>query len=253
MEKTARSSIIHELQSPVTRRQVACSKCSLGELCLPRNLSEQEVERFEQIVERSRPIQSGEHLFHTGEEFRSVASVRSGCFKSYVIDRNGEEQVLGFYLPGEIIGLDAIHSRAHMANVVALDTSAVCSLTFDSVTQMARQMPALQSELFRVMSQRISELEATSADLSADERIALFLLSLSARFSRRGYSATEFILAMSRRDIAGFLRLATETVSRVLARFQKSGLLKVDRKLIRILDLEGLQQLAQNPPPETPH
>jgi CRP/FNR family transcriptional regulator len=250
MATTASSCSIHELQSPMARRQVACSKCSLGELCLPRSLSDHEVEQFEQIVERSRPIQAGEHLFRTGEEFRSVASVRSGCFKSYVIDRNGEDQVLGFYLPGEVIGLDAIHSRVHMANVVALDTSAVCSLTFDSVTQMARQMPALQDELFRVMSQRISELEATSADLTADERIARFLLSLSARFSRRGYSATEFILAMSRRDIAGFLRLATETVSRVLARFQKSGVLEVDRKLIRICNLEALQQRALQPSQE---
>ena len=226
------------------RAQVACSQCSLGELCLPRGLSDEEKARFEQIVQRSRPIQPGEYVFRTGDEFRTVGSVRTGCFKSYVIDREGQEQVLGFHLPGELIGLDAIHAGRHMANVVALDTSAICSLGFESVSNMARTMPDLQQELFRVMSQRISELETIAGDLSADQRIALFLLSLSHRFARRGYSGSEFILAMSRRDIASYLRLATETVSRVLARFQKRGLIEVDRKQVKLLDLKKLHQMT---------
>jgi CRP/FNR family transcriptional regulator len=240
-----RTSNIREFRREAVRSQVACSRCSLGELCLPRGLTPDEVQRFEKIVNRSRPIQAGEHLFRAGDEFRTVASVRTGCFKSYVIDHEGQEQVLGFHLPGEIIGLDAIHSCRHTANVVALDTSAICTLTFDSVSTMARHMPELQSELFRIMSHRIAELETIAGDLSADERIAMFLMSLSERFARRGYSDREFILAMSRRDIASFLRLATETVSRVLARFQKSGLLRVDRKQVRIRDLDGVRKIAR--------
>lgn len=247
MDKLVKFSPSDDFCTPSGRHQVACSKCSLGEICLPRGLNPAEVERFEQIVHRSRPIQAGEHLFRAGDDFRTVASVRAGCFKSYVIDKDGQEQVLGFYLPGEIIGLDAIHSTMHTANIVALDTSAVCSLSFESVTNMARQMSGLQNELFRVMSHRISELETIASDMTADERIALFLLSLSERFSRRGYSESEFILAMSRRDIASFLRLATETVSRVLARFQKSGLLQVDRKHVRICDLQELKKFANRP------
>ena len=245
MECSVRTSNIRELHREAGRSQVACSRCSLGELCLPRGLTPDEVQRFEQIVNRSRPIQAGEHLFRAGDPFRSIASVRTGCFKSYVIDHEGQEQVLGFHLPGEIIGLDAIHGCMHTANVVALDTSAVCTLTFESVTSMARHMPELQAELFRIMSARISELETIVGDLSADERIAMFLLSLSERFARRGYSEREFILAMSRRDIASFLRLATETVSRVLARFQKAGLLRVDRKQVRIRDLDELRRVAR--------
>jgi CRP/FNR family transcriptional regulator len=241
------SSHAHEFHTTHTRSQVACSKCSLGELCLPRGLNSDEVERFEQIVNRSRPVQAGEHVFRAGEEFRAVASVRTGCFKSYVIDREGQEQVLGFYLPGEIIGLDAIHTAAHTANFVALDTSAVCSLSFESLASMARQMPSLQNELFRVMSQRIAVLEAIAGDLTADERIALFLLSLSERYGRRGYSESEFNLAMSRREIASFLRLAPETISRVLARLQKSGIVKVKRKSMRILDMQELRKLAHQP------
>ena len=244
MQNAARADNVHDFYHHPGRAQVACSRCALGELCLPRGLSPEDTQRFEQIVHRSRPIQPGEHLFRAGDDFRSVAAVRTGCFKSYVIDQEGQEQVLGFHFPGEIIGLDAIHSRRHTANVVALDTSAVCGLTFESVTSLSRHMPELQSELFRIMSRRISELETIAGDLSADERIASFLLSLSARFSSRGYSDSEFILTMSRRDIASYLRLATETVSRVLARFQKAGVLKVDRKQVCIRDREALEQLA---------
>ena len=200
--------------------------------------------RFETIVSKSRPLHSGDHVYRSGDPFEAIIAVRAGCFKSYVIDPDGEEQVLGFHLPGEIIGLDAIHTARHVANVMALDTGAVCSLQFRDVSEMSRRMPELQNEVFRVMSQRISELEAIVGDLSADERIALFLLSLSERFCRRGYSESEFILAMSRRDIASYLRLATETVSRVLARFQKKGLIKVNRKHVQLLNIDKLRKLS---------
>ena len=227
------------------RAQIACSQCTLGNLCLPRSLDANSVAQFEHIVNKSRPIQPGEHIFRAGDKFQSVAAVRAGCFKSYVIDKNGEEQVLGFYLPGEIIGFDAIHEKTHKANVVALDTSSVCGLSFDSVTEMARQLPDLQDELFRVMSLQISELEASAADLSAEERIARLLCSLASRFASRGYSSKEFNLSMSRRDIASHLRLATETISRVLARFQSAGIIKVNRKKVSILEADKLSELAR--------
>ena len=229
------------------RSQVACSQCSLGQLCLPKNLNEKDIREFEQIVQKLRPLQRGEHVFRAGEPFRSIVSVRSGSFKSYVINEDGEEQVLGFHLPGELIGLDAIHATTHTANVVALDTSSVCALNFESVSDMARHLPELQSELFKIMSRHIAELEANAADLTADQRIARFLLSLSQRFSRRGYSPNEFNLSMARRDIASHLRLATETVSRVLARFQDAGMIAVNRKNIVIDDFDALQAAAHPP------
>jgi CRP/FNR family transcriptional regulator len=226
------------------RSQIACSKCTLGKLCLVRNLDEDETEQFENIVNKSRPIHAGEHIFRIGDPLDCIAAVRAGCFKSYVIDKNGEEHVLGFYLPGEIIGFDAIDGKTHKANVIALDTSSVCGLSFDSVADMARQLPSLQEELFRVMSAQISELESNAADLSAEERIARLLCSLSTRIARRGYSPTEFNLSMSRRDIASNLRLATETISRVLARFQSAGLIRVNRKKVELVDLDKLRELA---------
>lgn len=229
----------------IERRQVACSQCVLSDLCLPRNLNELDIEQFEHIVNKSRPIQPGEHIFRTGDKLESICAVRAGCFKSYVIDKNGEEQVLGFYLPGEIIGFDAIHGKTHKANVVALDTSSICGLSFDSVSEMARKLPQLQEEMFRVMSMHISELGENAADLSAEERIARLLFSLSSRFASRGYSAKEFNLSMSRRDIASNLRLATETVSRILARFQSAGIILVNRKKVTILDIDKLSELAR--------
>ena len=245
MDVEYKMSPLRDCERTNARTQVACSRCALGNLCLPRGLSAKDTERFEQIVHRSRPIHKGEHIFRASDEFLSIAAVRTGCFKSYLIDRDGQEQVLGFHLPGEIIGLDAIHTGQHLASVVALDTSAVCGLTFGSLSAMARNMPELQQEIFRVMSARIRELETFAGDLSADERIAIFLLSLSHRFSRRGYSDREFILAMSRRDIASYLRLATETVSRVLARMQQAGLIAVNRKQVRLEDVEALEKIAR--------
>jgi CRP/FNR family transcriptional regulator len=246
MENLARSGIVHAYIRHPKRVQVACSRCRLGDLCMPRGLSAEEVERFRQIVHRSNPIQSGEHLFRSGDTFSSVVFVRNGCFKSYVVDYNGQEHVLGFHLPGGVVGFDAIHSRLHSANVVALKTSAVCYLPFESLSGMALLMPELQSELLRIMSQRIGELHIISADLSANERIAVFLISLSDRFASRGHSNHEFTLAMTRREVASYLRMATETVSRVLARFQTAGLLQVDRKRVIILKLEKLRELSRN-------
>jgi CRP/FNR family transcriptional regulator len=225
---------------------ITCSRCSLGELCLPRTLDGEETRLLERIVERSTPMQAGDHLFRAGERFCSIAAVRSGCFKSYLINEGGDERVLDFHRPGEIVGLDAIHTGTHLSSCVALDTSAVCALNFGSLSQLARSVPALQTELFGVMSHRIADLEITCGDHSADQRFALFLESLSRRYSRRGYSAREFTLTMSRRDIANYLRLATETVSRILARMKKDGVVEVRRKQIKILDTDALHSIAQS-------
>lgn len=246
MEKLAGNDNVIDHYRNSNCAQVACSRCRLKGWCLPRGLSAEDVRRFEQIVHRSRPIHSGEHLFRTGDPFRFVLAVRTGCFKSYALDCTGQEQVLGFHLPGATIGIDAMHSRLHTANVVALETSAVCHISFESLSSLARQMPELQSELLQTMSRRIGELQINSGDLSADERIAVFLISLSDQFASCGLSDHEFSLAMTRSDVASYLRMAAETVSRVLARFQSAGLILVDRKQVTVLELEKLRELSRN-------
>lgn len=221
-----------------------CGRCSLNDLCLPRNLSDEETSQFEQIVERAHPVHAGTHLFRAGEPFTSVAAVRSGCFKSYLIDRQGVEKVTDFHLPGDLIGLDAIYASSYLSSCVALDTGAVCTLRFGSVSALARRITNLQSEILSLMSERIANLEVMCNDFSAERRLALFLDSISKRYSKRGYSDKEFNLPISRRDLANYLRLAVETVSRVLGRLKSNGVLDVSGKRFRILDQEALREIA---------
>ena len=221
-----------------------CSTCSLSRLCVPMGLAEADVEQLDNIVQQGRPLRAGEHLFRANDPFNAIYAVRSGCFKSYIVDSEGHEQVLGFHLPGELLGLDAIYPEHHRCSAVALDTGSVCTLPYSQLTQLAARVPGLQSQIFRLLSKDISNYVELAADHTADERLAGFLLSLSARFRRRGYSATRFRLIMPRRDIANYLRLATETISRVLARFQHNGLIQVERRDVELLDLDGLRRTA---------
>lgn len=229
-----------------SRLRVACSNCSLRDLCVPMGLDRQDLAQLDAVVQKSGAIQTGDHLFSVGDEFQALYAVRSGCFKTYTIDRAGREQVLGFHLPGELLGLDAIASARHQCNAIALDTASSCLMPFQDITQLAAEVPGLQRQMFRLLSENIAQSHALAGDYSADERLAAFLLGLSERFTRRGYSPTEFNLTMPRRDIANYLRLATETVSRVFNRFQKNELIEVERRQIRLVDLDGLRDLASS-------
>ena len=223
----------------------SCSVCSLSKLCLPLGLAREELERMDGIVSRSPVIHEGEHLFRVGDAFKSVYAVRSGSYKSYAVDSEGREHVLGFHLPGEVMGLDAIYSGRHMSNAVALDTSTVCELPYSELSRLAGEVGGLRLQMFRLMSKDIADTAALAGDFSAEERIAAFLMDLSRRFHERGFSATEFNLSMSRRDIANYLRLTPETISRVFARFEKSRLIVAQRREIRLLDLAKLQTLGR--------
>lgn len=226
----------------------ACSKCSLAELCLPHGLNKEDTQRIDTLVQTSAPLHAGQHLFRVGDAFQAIYAVHSGYFKTYATDDTGREQVLGFHLPGELMGLGAIYPNQHPVNAVALDTATVCRLPYNDLAGLAAQMPSLQRQLLRLMSKDIVGSQALSGDFTAEERLAAFLMSLSHRLQLRGYSPTEFILAMTRRDIANYLRLATETVSRTLAQFQDDGLIAVERRNLRILDPERLGQLCHNVP-----
>lgn len=226
------------------RLRKVCSQCSLADLCLPVGLGQDDVEQLEAFVQPDGPIEEGEHVYRVGEPFRAIYAVRTGCLKSYVLDPDGEEEVLGFHLPGELAGLDAIYPNAHQCNAVALDTTTFCRLPYESLAELASRVPGLQRQIFRLMSKDIGTYQSLSGDLSAEERMAVFLLGLSERMKLRGYSPVHFLLLMPRRDIANYLRMATETVSRVLGRFQEEGLVQVARREIRLLDMDGLKSLG---------
>jgi CRP/FNR family transcriptional regulator len=162
-----------------------------------------------------------------------------------VVDANGHEQVLGFFLPGEVIGLNAISQSKYPCDAIALDTTMLCRFSFPKMALLATRLPGLQAQLFRLLSQDIGKATLLAGDWSADERMAAFLVSLSRRFAARGFSASRFHLSMSRTDIANYLRLAPETVSRVLRRFQSENLVHVDRRELEISDMQHMLDLAK--------
>ena len=224
--------------------KVACQACSLNEICLPVGMEASDLDQLDAIIERKQPISRGEHLFQTGDNFRCLYAVRSGSLKTYTTSEDGAEQVMGFHLPGELVGLDAIANNQHPLSAKALETSSLCEVPFKDLELLSQQLPSLQHQMLRVMSQEIRDDEQNMVILgqkSAEERLAAFLISLSNRLQRRGFSANQFNLSMSRGDIGNYLGLALETVSRLFSRFQNEGLLRVDRKHIELLNRDKLR------------
>ena len=230
------------------RFEVKCSGCNLRELCLPAGLNEVDLRRLESVVYTRRRIKRGEALFDAGDPFHAIYSIRSGFFKMTTIDNEGREQVTGFNMPGELLGMEGIGSGAYHANAVALEDSEVCVLPFSLVESLGREMPALQRHLFSVLSREIVRDHGVMmllGSMRAEERLATFLLSLSRRFQRRGYSSTDFHLRMTREEIGNYLGLKLETVSRLFSRFQSEGLIEVDQKHVRIVDVDGVEALLR--------
>lgn len=227
--------------------KVACRNCSLGMLCLPVGLVPEDVERLDVIVKRSRPLHRGDHLFRNGDRFRSLFVVKTGSVKTFTPGEDGGEQVLGFHLPGEIIGLDAIEREQHSCSAKVLETSAICEIPFARLEDLSSSIPSLQHQMYRLLSKEIgqdTEMLLLLGKKNAEERLATFLLSLSNRFKKRGLSATDFYLSMSRHEIGNYLGLAVETVSRLFTRFQEEKLLRVERKHIQLQDLKRLESLV---------
>lgn len=226
---------------------ISCGNCRLGSICLPLALEHDDVVKLDEIVERGRPLQRSEHLYRENDRFVSVYAVRSGSLKAYRLTDDGQEQVTGFYFPGEIIGMDGISKDQYASSAKALETTAVCEIPFDRLGELSTRVPSLQRHFFQLMSQEITEdqqLITLLSKNSAEERLAALLLSISARNSRRKLSATSFRLPMSRTDIGNYLGLTVETVSRLFSRFSKNQLIQVDNKEITLLDLDRLKEVA---------
>jgi CRP/FNR family transcriptional regulator, anaerobic regulatory protein len=223
-----------------------CSTCAFSSACLQQGYDKSQLRDLHVLVEHVGPFHEGESIFREGDPFNAIAAVRAGTVKTFVIDPDGREQVLGFFLPGEVIGLNAISHARYPCNAVALDTVMLCRFSFPMMATLATRMPGLQQQLFRLLSEDIGKAALLAGDHSADERMAAFLVSLSRRYAARGFSSLRFHLTMARTDIANYLRLAAETVSRVLRRFQDEGLLRIERREVELLEPARLEALARN-------
>jgi CRP/FNR family transcriptional regulator len=221
-----------------------CSTCAFSQACLAEGMDKSALMDLHMLVEHVGPFHAGEHIFREGDPFEAIAAVRAGTVKTYVIDRDGHEHVLGFHLPGEVIGLNAIDGDHYPCNAIALDTVMLCRFSFPKIAVLATRLPGLQRQLFRLLSRDIGRAALLAGDWSADQRMAAFLVGLSRRLAARGFSPNRFQLTMARTDIANYLRLAPETVSRVLKRFQTEGLLSVDRRELELTGRETLEALA---------
>ena len=232
-----------------------CAHCSLQQLCLPAGISPQELKQLDDIVRRRRPVERGERLYRPGDPLNAVYVARDGAFKTVSISEEGEEQVVGFHIPGELIGLDALGEGVHRCEAVALTTANVCEVPFDQLASVAAQLPSLQQQLLRVIGQSVGRDQDHLGILvrrQAGERIALFLHGLSERYRNIGQSATQFKLPMSREDIAHYLGLALETVSRGFTRLQEDGVIEVVGRRIDIRNPAELKRLAHSAEHEEP-
>lgn len=231
-----------------TPLKTACSACNLRELCLPIELSGPEMTRLDALVTRKTAYRRGTNLYRCGEKFHALYAIRSGFFKTQVLHEDGREQVTGFQMAGEIIGMDAISSDVHTCDAVALEDSEVCEIPFARLEELSREMPALQRHLHRILSREIVRDQGIMlllGSMHAEERLAAFLLNLSQRFAARGYSPTAFQLRMTRQEIGSYLGLKLETVSRTLSQFQLRGLIRIQNKSLQFLDIPELQALIK--------
>lgn len=227
--------------------RISCENCSLGELCLPRGLEADEITQLDAAVTQKRPVARGAHLYRMNDPAPAMFIARSGSFKSCFLTPQGDEQIVGFHLPGELIGLDGLESGRHSCFVEALETSSVCEVPFEKLESLCSILPRIQHEMLRLMGREIGEEQRLLLMLghkSAEQRLASLLASLSDRYARRGLSGSEFNLSMSRQDIANYLGLALETVSRGFAHLQDEGIIAVDRRHIRIADRKRLTDIS---------
>lgn len=238
---------VHQLDSSPGTKSAVCSKCHVAPYCLPRGLSPDDMALFDGLLGAPPPLERGEHLFRQDQKLKSLYVLRSGSLKSYTASNDGAEQVIGFYFPGDVMGLDGLEHHNHTSSAVALETSSVCELPVDELESLSQRIPALQEHLLQTAGHEIAEehdLLLLLGQRGAEERLICFLLNLARRFGMLGRSRTDFNLSMTRYDIANFLGLAAETVSRVFTAFERAGLLTVDRRHVQLHNLKQLCKMA---------
>jgi len=227
--------------------KVRCKDCNLRELCFPHGMNDEELTNMDAVVQQPKSLHKNDFLYRDGDKTQAIYAVRSGCVKTMTESANGDEQIVGFHLAGELLGLDGFADGVHTCNAVALETASVCELPLEQLELLCHKLPGLQRQMRRIMGKEVSKdhkLLLLLGKMTADERLASFLLSLSARMEERHWNANEFNLMMPRQDISNYLGMAVETVSRLFASFQNEKIIEVDRRHITILDMARLKSMV---------
>ena len=230
--------------------KVACSNCNLRELCMPLGLNSEELNRVDELVATRRSIKRGTALFHNGEKFTSLYAIRTGFFKTSINTEDGRDQVTGFQMAGEIIGLDGIVNEQHTCDATALEDAEVCVMPFDRIEEISREVNALQHHVHKIMSREIVREHGVMlllGSMRAEERLAAFLLNLVQRLQARGFSKSELILRMTREEIGSYLGMKLETVSRTFSKFVHDGVIEVKQRHIHIQDADALKRIVSQP------
>jgi CRP/FNR family transcriptional regulator, anaerobic regulatory protein len=229
--------------------KVACSNCNVRELCMPIGLNAAELSRVDELVAMRRPIKRGASLFRNGEKFTSLFAIRTGFFKTCVTTEDGRDQVTGFQMAGEIIGLDGIVNDQHTCDAIALEDAEVCVLPFDRIEEISREVNALQHHVHKIMSREIVREHGVMlllGSMRAEERLAAFLLNLVQRMQARGFSKSELVLRMTREEIGSYLGMKLETVSRAFSKFSEDGMVEVRQRHVHIKNAEALKRIVNS-------
>jgi len=231
----------------VNHLKLSCSQCNLRELCFPHGMNDEELNDLDMVIDQPKPIHKNDFLYRDGDKTVALYAVRSGCVKTMTESANGDEQIVGFHLPGELLGLDGFADGMHTCNAQALETSSVCEFPIDQLETLCHEMPGLQKQMRRIMGKEVNndhKLLLLLGKMTAEERLASFLLSMSSRMGERHWKEDKFNLSMPRQDIANYLGMAVETVSRLFATFQNERVIDVDRRNIVILDIQRLRSMV---------
>ncbi len=229
--------------------KVACSNCNLRELCMPMGLKADEVDKIDEVVALRRKVKRGTRLYSNGEKFTSLFAIRTGFFKTCITTEDGRNQVTGFQMAGEIIGLDGIVNDHHACDAVALEDAEVCVMPFDRIEELSRHVVSLQRHVHKIMSREIVREHGVMlllGSMRAEERLAAFLLNLVQRLHARGFSQSELLLRMTREEIGSYLGLKLETVSRTFSKFVEEGIVEVKQRHVRIINTDALKLIVNN-------
>lgn len=227
--------------------KVSCSYCTLNELCFPRGMASSDMEKLDSVVKRDKILHKNDFLYRDGEECKAIYAIKSGGIKTIKENKSGDAQIVGFHLPGELIGFDGFATDIHVCSAEALETTNVCELSLDNLESLCKEVPGLQKQMRRIVGLEVNndhELLLLLGKMTAEEKLATFLISLSNRMKQRNWKETDFNLNMTRQDVANYLGLAVETVSRLFALFNEKGFITSDKRNIVIHDMDALKQVV---------